>query len=458
MKPDPPVILAADDDPLSRAFLAETLDRKGYRVICAEDGQQALDLVQRTPVDLLIADLKMPILGGIELLTATKRLHPDTEVIIATAYASVENAVEAVKSGAFDYLTKPFSRERLEILVDRALERRLLRSEAKRLQDELLAQRAAPEIVGRHPKMQEALDLARLAADPDVTVLIRGESGTGKELVARFIHGCSRRRDRPFVKTSCAALPEGLLEAELFGHERGAFTTAYQKRIGRFEKANRGTMFLDEIGDLTPSTQIRLLGVLQDRRIERLGSNESIPIDVKVVAATNRDLERLIEVGQFREDLYYRLNVVPIHLPPLRERIEDIPLLAEHFVRQIAGRCGREAPRLTPECLDLLGSYSWPGNIRELENVLERAVIVSSGDRIRPEDLPPLARRPSPAAGRPAADEVVPLVEAEKKMIQRALDRTRWNRTAAARLLGVDRTTLARKILGYGITRNRTDA
>ncbi len=450
MSARPPLILAADDDPLSRSFLSETLERKGYRVTGAQDGQQALAFLERTPFDLLIFDLKMPGVGGLDLLEAARRSHPDSEVIIATAYASVEGAVEAVKNGAFDYLTKPFTRERLEILVERALERGQLRRETKRLQDELRDHRLAPPIIGRHPKIREALELARLVADADATVLIRGESGTGKELVARFIHACSRRQHAPFVKASCAALPETLLEAELFGHERGAFTTAYQRRIGRFEKAQQGTIFLDEIGDLNPATQIRLLNVLQDRQIERLGSNEPIRLDVKVVAATNRNLEALIQEGRFREDLYYRLNVVPIMLPPLRERTEDIPVLAEHFSKQAAARAGRALPRLTAQCLDALAAYPWPGNVRELENAIERAVVLSMGDRISVRHLPTV----TPVActiGGAAAPDVPTLAQAEKALIQRALDRTRWNQSSAARLLGVDRSTLARKIRSYGL-------
>jgi two-component system response regulator HydG len=456
MKLAPPSILAADDDPLARGFVTETLLRKGYRITCAEDGRKALELVERGPFDLLIVDLKMPGLDGLELLRAARRLHPDVEVIIVTGFGSVESAVEAVRNGAFDYVTKPVSREKLEILVERALERRHLKTETKRLQEQLRDQCRTPTLIGRHPKMQETLDLARLAADPDATVLIRGESGTGKELVARFIHACSRRRDHPFVKTSCAALPESLLEAELFGHERGAFTNAYQRRIGRFEKAHLGTLFLDEIGDLSPSTQIRLLGVLQDRQFERLGSSEPIAIDVKVVAATNRDLEALIKTGHFREDLYYRLRVIEIVVPPLRQRVEDIPLLAEHFLEEAARRCGKPRPRLTPRCLDALASYRWPGNVRELENAMERAVIVSAGERIDLDDLP-LAPPDRPAAGPATPGEVTTLHEAERSLIQRALCRTRWNRSGAARLLGVDRTTLSRKIRTYGLEQTKQD-
>jgi DNA-binding NtrC family response regulator len=444
MSPEPARILAVDDDALAREFLSETLRRKGYRVSCASGGQEALQLLRQQRYSLMVTDLKMPGIDGLGLLQETRRSHPETEVIVATAYASVESAVEAVRHGAFDYVTKPFTKERIEILVERALERVSLLQETRRLKEELHSQQATP-IVGRHPKMQEALELARLVADTEATVLIRGESGTGKELIARFLHDESRRRDRPFIKVSCAALPESLLEAELFGHERGAFTTAYNRRIGRFEKAHMGTIFLDEIGDLLPSTQIRLLNVLQDRQFERLGSSEPIAVDVRVLAATNRPLEKLMQTGQFRDDLYYRLKVVEILLPPLRERMDDIPLLAEHFLHVAAKRFGRSVPRLSPEILDRLAAHDWPGNVRELENALERAAITAAGDFLRPEDLPSPVQA-SRTTRPPGALPVTSLADGERALIQRALERTRWNRSAAAHLLGIDRSTLARKI------------
>jgi DNA-binding NtrC family response regulator len=448
MKPEPVHILAVDDDTLAREFLSESFRRKGYQVCCAEDGRQALDLLKRHVFPIVITDLKMPRFNGLDLLKEAKRIHPEAEVIITTAYGSVEGAVEAVKNGAFDYLTKPFTRERIETLVERALERCRLRQETRQLKEELRRYQQAPPIIGRHPKMQAALELVSLAADTEATVLIRGESGTGKELMARSLHDCSRRRDRPIVKVSCAALPESLLEDELFGHERGAFTTAYQRRIGRFEKAHGGTIFLDEIGDLSPSTQIRLLNVLQDRQFERLGSSTPIPIDVRVVAATNRDLEKLMETQHFREDLYYRLKVVEIQLPPLRDRKEDIPLLAEHFLRQAAERRGKPVPELSKEGLAVLTEHDWPGNVRELENAIERAVIVSAGTRILGWDLLGPSQTTLSVNELPE-NAIRTLADGERALIQRALERTRWNRSSAARMLGVDRSTLVRKIRAY---------
>jgi len=441
----PARILAVDDDPLAREFLLETLRRKGHQVSCAGGSLEALELLRKHAYPLVVADFRMPGMDGLALLKETKRIRPATEVIIATAYGSVESAVEAVKCGAFDFVTKPFTRERIETIVERALETCSLREETHRLREELRTLRRPPSLIGRHPHFQEALDLARLVADTDATVLVRGESGTGKELIARFVHDQSRKRDRPFVKVSCAALPESLLEAELFGHERGAFTTAYQRRVGRFEKAHSGTIFLDEIGDLSPATQIRLLNVLQDRQFERLGSSDPIAVDVRVIAATNRPLESLMESGQFRSDLYYRLKVVEINLPPLRERKDDIPLLAEHFSLRIAERLGRLPLRLSTDSLDRLMAYDWPGNVRELGNAIERAVVTAADTLIQPRDLPASIVQREPR-GQWNESAVVSLAEGVKQLIQRALEKTRWNQSAAARLLGIDRSTLARKI------------
>jgi DNA-binding NtrC family response regulator len=437
------VVLVADDDPVARDLLAEVLVTEGYRVLAAEDGPGAVELARATPIDLAFIDLRMPAMDGLAVLRGLHGVRPDVPVVILTAFATIETAMEAIRAGAYDYLSKPFQLELIRLRARRALEERRLRSENLRYRQELQARFAAKHIVGVSRSMVEVYRVAARVANSDTAALIIGETGTGKELIARAIHAGSPRADQPFVPVDCTTLPEALVESELFGHERGAFTGAGATRRGLFEAAGGGTIFLDEVGDLPTPLQAKLLRVLQERDIRRVGGTERIPVDVRIIAATHGDLRARVRAGEFREDLYYRLNVVTIHLPPLRERREDVSLLAQHFVEKYAARRQRQAPLLAPEALARLTAYPWPGNVRQLENVVERAVTLASGPAVLAEDLDlepagPIACGPTlPAAG-------MPLDEVKHWYVRHVLEETGGNKQQAAEILGVDRRTLYR--------------
>src|SRR5499433_3282086 len=419
---EPATLLVADDDPGLRESLERTLTREGYRVVLASDGRAALERVQAGGVDLIVTDLRMPGLTGLELLRAAKAIMPDVDVILLTAFGTVEEAVKAMKDGAYDFLTKPFRREQLIKLVDKALERRDLIEQNKALKKQLEDIRAKGQMIGSSPAYRRMLSLVEQIADSSATILIQGESGAGKELVARTIHERSGRRAGPFVAVNCAALPETLLESELFGYEKGAFTGAAGRKEGRFELADGGTLFLDEVADLSPVTQPKILRVLQEGEFDRLGGTRSIKIDVRLVAASNQDLAQLVKERRFREDLFYRLNVITVHVPPLRERREDIPLLAQHFLRVYAAKNNRRLEGLTDDALKRLEAYAWPGNVRELENVIERGVVLARGSQMDVADL-----LPEIAGATPLPEGVVsirigtPLAEVEQRLLDATL-------------------------------------
>jgi two-component system response regulator HydG len=444
---EPATLLVADDDPGLRESLERTLTREGYRVVLASDGRAALERVQAGGVDLIVTDLRMPGLTGLELLRAAKAIMPDVDVILLTAFGTVEEAVQAMKNGAYDFLTKPFRREQLIKLVEKALERRDLIEQNKALKKQLEDIRAKGQMIGASPAFRRMLTLVEQVADSSATILIQGESGAGKELVARAIHERSGRRAGPFVAVNCAALPETLLESELFGYEKGAFTGAAGRKEGRFELANGGTLFLDEVADLSLVTQPKILRVLQEGEFERLGATRSIQVDVRILAATNQDLVDMVKDKRFREDLYYRLNVITVRVPPLRERHEDIRVLAQHYLRVYAAKNGRKLEGFSNEALERLESYAWPGNVRELENLIERTVLLARKDRIDAEDLP------EEVAGvkRPPRDAILelvgtPLADIEQRLLDETLRITGGNKTQAAKLLGIDVRTVARKL------------
>jgi len=437
-------ILVVDDEAPQLEILRLILGSEGYEVATAASGRAALAALRREPFEVVLSDLKMPDLSGIALLEQILHEQPGACVVLMTAHGSIDSAVEAMRKGAFDYLTKPLDREDLLLAVSRAAERTRLLSENRRLREELRGRFRLENIVGEHGAMQEVFRVVQKVARSTSTVLIYGESGTGKELVARAIHGASDRRDRPFLAVNVAALPETILEAELFGYEKGAFTGADARKVGLFEQASGTTLFLDEVGELKRDLQVKLLRVLQEREILRVGGTEPVPVDVRVVAATNRDLERETREGRFREDLFYRLHVIPITLPPLRERRTDIPLLVEHFLARHGGP-GR-ACLVAPEALEALVAYSWPGNVRELESVIERTLLLAEGDAVRLEDLPASVRANLGRGGAGIPIDIpengLDLEQLERSLILRALDKSGGNVTRAARLLGLSRRTL----------------
>jgi two-component system response regulator HydG len=444
---DPATLLVADDDPGVRESLERTLTREGYRVVLASDGRAALERLQAGGVDLILTDLKMPGLSGIELLRAAKAIAPDAEVILLTAFGTIEEAVKAMKDGAYDFLTKPVQRAQLQRVIRQALERRELIQQNRALQQRLDALLQQGAIIGSSPAFRRMMTLVEQVADSSATVLIQGESGTGKEGVARLIHQRSGRCSKPFVAVNCAALPETLLESELFGYEKGAFTGAAGRKEGRFELADGGTLFLDEVADLSAVTQPKILRVLQEGEFERLGGTRTIRVDVRIVAATNQDLTQLVRDKRFREDLYYRLNVITVNVPPLRERREDIRLLANHFLRIYAAKNNRRLDGFTDEALRRLEGYSWPGNVRELENVIERTVVLARSGRIDANDLPEEVGGVKPPPRDAILDLVgTPLAEVEQRLLEETLRITGGNKTQAAKLLGIDVRTVARKL------------
>ena len=441
-------ILIVDDELSVRNSLREWFLEDGFSVETAEDGNAALQRMNDGPYDIVIIDLKMPGMDGITLERRIREIDKNAAIIILTAFASVETAVEALKLGAFDYVTKPVDPDELSNTVRNALKQRQLEDENVRLKTKVSELTLPSPIIGESARMRHVLDMISTVAGTDANVVIRGESGTGKELIARAIHAQSERRFFPIVAVNCGSIPETLLESELFGHEKGAFTGAQYRRKGKIELANGGTLFLDEIGDIPAKMQIDLLRVLETHRFHRLGGNQEITSDFRLVCATNRDLEALIEEGSFREDLYYRINVFVVDLPPLRERREDIPLLARHFVEKYAHSMGKPVKPISAEVEEQLMSYDWPGNVRELENAIERAMVIGREPEIRPEDLP----LPS---SRPAADsEGSTLAALERRHIERTLQEEDGNITRAAAKLGIDRGTLYNKLRRYGIERN----
>jgi two-component system response regulator HydG len=444
---EPATLLVADDDPGLRESLERALTREGYRIVLASDGRAALERFQAGGIDLIVTDLKMPGLTGLELLRAAKAIAPDVDVILLTAFGTVEEAVKAMKDGAYDFLTKPFRREQLLKLVDKALERRDLIEQNRALQKQLDDLRAKGQVIGASPVWRRLMTLVEQIADSSATVLIQGESGTGKELVARAIHDRSPRKSGPFVAVNCAALPETLLESELFGYEKGAFTGAAGRKEGRFELADGGTLFLDEVADLSLVTQPKILRVLQEGEIERLGGTRTQRVDVRIVAASNQGLAQMVKDKRFREDLYYRLNVITIAVPPLRDHREDVRLLAQHFLRVYAAKNNRKLDGFSTEAMERLEAYAWPGNVRELENVVERAVVLAREGRIDAEDLPAEVGGVKPPP-RDAILELIgtPLDEIEQRLLSETLRITGGNKTQAARLLGIDVRTVARKL------------
>jgi len=441
-------ILVVDDEQIQRAILAEVLREEGYQVVEAADGATALQRVNGGGIDLILTDVRMPGISGEELLAKVREERPHLPVLLITAHDTVEQAVAAMQAGAFSYIPKPINLDGLLVQVQRALEHRRLAEELEALRSAVGEAPDLPEVVAESPAMRAVLSEAARVAPRRTTVLITGESGTGKEVVARAIHALSDRAEAPFVAVNCAALPETLLESELFGHEAGAFTGAAQRHIGRFEQASSGTLFLDEIGDLPMPVQVKLLRALQERTIERLGSNASIAVDVRLIAATHRDLAAAIREGGFREDLYYRLNVVALHLPPLRHRRPDIPTLVDHLLERINRENDTAITGVSREALEAFLRYPWPGNVRELGNVLERAVVLTRGQVIHLDDLPSTIRAPSEKA--PAGNGS--LADSERAAIVAALAAAHGNRSVAADRLGIHRNTLRRKIRELGIT------
>jgi two-component system response regulator HydG len=445
-------ILIVDDDAAHRLALKATLGQAGYEISEAEDGDVAVRMVEESVFDLILLDLRMKNMDGVEALKRIKAISPGVPVIIMTAFATVKTAVETLKMGAFEYLTKPLDMNEVLHVVDKALRYYELEAENEALKSRVGEQFDFSNIIGRSPKMRDVFEVLALAAPSDATILILGESGTGKELIANAIHQNSPRRERPFVKVNCAALPENLLESELFGHERGAFTGATSQRKGRFELADGGTIFLDEIGDMSPATQAKILRVLQEQEFERVGGSKTLRVNVRVIAATNKNLEEEVQKGTFRQDLYFRLSVVTVELPPLRERREDIPVLADHFLKKYAEKNQRLIRGFAPKSMDLLMRYQWPGNVRELENVVERAVILCRGEYILPECLPKqfldlMGEGESDSGVRPGRS----IKEVEKELILKTLEQTGGNRTRAAEILGITRRALQYKLKDYGV-------
>ncbi len=449
-----PAILLVDDNESQRRVVEFWLNEDHYRVATAPNAQSALGLISKNHFDLVISDIKMPGLSGMDLLAKLREQSPGVPVILITAFGTVNDAVAAMKLGAFDYVLKPLNVDEFKVIVQKALEHGRLVDENRYLRAFAEKTSRFETLVGHSKKMVELFEIATQVAQRDSTVLLMGESGTGKELLAKAIHLNSPRRRGPFVVVNCGAIPETLIESELFGHKKGAFTGATADRVGKFEAANGGTVFLDEISELKPVLQVRLLRVIQEREIDKVGETRPIKVDVRIIAATNQDLVTMIEDGSFREDLFYRLSVVTIPLPPLRDRREDIPLLAEHFLRKSSERYALRLRRLHPQALEMLVTYNWPGNVRELENVIESAVVLSKNEELSSEDLPENIRRQKSRIAKIYLDipeDGISLEEVEKELLVKALEKAEGNQSKAARLLNITRKTLIYRMEKYGL-------
>jgi DNA-binding NtrC family response regulator len=440
-------ILIVDDEFVVRDSLSKWFAQDGYRVGTAEDANRALKLMDDGPWDVILLDIKMPGISGLELQKRLKEIDNTAAIIMVTAFASVDSAVQALKEGAFDYVTKPVDPDHLSHLVSNAIRQRKLVDENIRLHQHISDLTLSDEIVGDSQQMQKVVELAKTVGRTDTTVMIRGESGTGKELIARTIHANSARRYFPIIAVNCGAVPETLLESELFGHEKGAFTGAQYRRKGKFEMADGGTIFLDEVGTISPKMQVQLLRIIESKQFNRVGGNDTISSDFRIICATNKDLEAAVKDGAFREDLYYRLNVFSIFIPPLRERRTDIPQIAQHFLKKYSSTMNKPVKEISPEALDLMIRYDWPGNVRELENVIERGMVLAQAQSIKPVDLPFQFVSKHTA---PGDDSLAAL---EKIHIESILARTGWNITRAAEILDIDRVTLYNKIAKYGLNK-----
>ena len=450
MSPVPTItLLVVDDDQNHRETLRTLLEEWGYATVGADSGEAAVALCQKQPFDLILMDVRMSGMSGIEATRAIGTYNPAIPIVIMTAYSDVENAVEALKTGAYDYLTKPLAFDALRPALERALDHAALRDEVRVLRDNLSSSFDAKNVIGKSPAMRQLLGMISAIAPSEATVLITGESGTGKEVAARLIHANSNRRKGPYVAVNCAALSETLLESELFGHEKGAFTGAEKRREGRFLAADKGTIFLDEVGEIPLAMQVKLLRVIQERELQRVGGDQTIKVDVRILAATNRDLRQEVEEGRFRQDLYYRLNVVSLQLPPLRDREEDIPLLAAHFLKMFAERNSKAVKGFTPAAMDRLLKYAWPGNVRELENAVERAVVLLLGEYVSERELPPSLTEEGDTGKRPKRDfGNMTLEEIERMAVLDTLEQVGGNKSEAARRLGINRKTLIAKLEG----------
>lgn len=446
-------VLVVEDELIMRETIVTYLEENHFRVESVMRGEDAVNLVRENGFSLVVVDLKLPGIDGIEVLRRIRIIDPNLPVVMMTAYATVENAVTAIKEGAYDYLVKPFNLEELGFIIQKIAEHQRLVAENIKLREQLRKRYGPKNIIGNSQAMRRIFELIESVADSSATVLIQGESGTGKELIARAIHYAGARRDKPFITMNCSAIPETLLESELFGYEKGAFTGATKSKIGRLEMAADGTLFLDEIGEMSLEAQVDLLRVLQEREFRRVGGAELIRMDARVIASTNRNLEELVKVGKFRQDLFYRLNVVPIHIPPLRERREDIPFLVRHFIEKHRQEARRAVTGVADETMDLLLRYDWPGNVRELENAIERALVLGRGSQIEPADLPEALQQLVLETNRPVGGNLS-LAEIERLHILAVLERTKWNLAETARILGIARVTLYNKIARFGLIRS----
>ncbi len=453
-------ILIAEDNDLSRENLRELLSENGYKVKAVSNGKEAMDVFPYNNYDLVITDLRMPHVDGLQLLKFIKEMRPETVVIMVTGYATVKSAINAMKMGAFDYITKPLKKDFVKLAVERALAHAKLKEENITLKKHLEEKYDFSKIIGYSNGMKKVFEKIKKVASSDSTVAIYGESGTGKELVARALHFNSKRKSLPLVTVNCGAIPEELLESELFGHEKGAFTGAIRSRTGRFELAHGGTIFLDEIGDMSPSLQVKVLRVIQERRFERIGGMKTIDVDIRIITATNQDLEKAVAEKRFREDLFYRINVIPIHLPPLRERKVDIPVLVNHFLRIFNKSKEKNIKELTPEAMNYLTKYHWPGNVRELQNLIEMLVVMKEHGNIELEDLPDKIRLNSNGTERVISDIDIPddglglneiIGQFEKDLLRKALQKSGGIKNRAAKLLDLNRTTFVEKLKRYKI-------
>jgi two-component system, NtrC family, response regulator AtoC len=439
-----PRILVVDDDAVAADLLREVLTQEGYQVVTATQGSEAVRLGTQSTFDMVITDLKMPDIGGLEVVRSLRQISPQTILIVITAFGSFETAIEAIQTGAYDYISKPFKIGDIKVTVQRALNQQRLIRENLFLPTDAAEDLPLETVIGNSPKMLEIYKLVARVASTDTTVLIQGESGTGKELIARAIHNHSHRAENPYVAVNCAALPEGLLETELFGHVKGAFTGAFSNKKGLFLEAEGGTCFLDEIGDITPSLQAKLLRVLQKHEVRPVGGTETIRVDVRILAATNKDLATLVKAGRFREDAFYRLHVVTINLPPLREHPEDIPLLANHFIKAACLRAKKTISGISKEAMEVLTHYQWPGNIRQLENVLERAITLTTNNILMPSDISEDLNPHETGKSSSSSHALVTLEEMKRRYVEKILDQTGGNQSKAAEVLGINRKTLYR--------------